>query len=208
MSNNNSAALEDEHQIASLLTRWGHARDSDDWEVLARCFHDEATIHILWMSGPARDFIARSRSMAAARKPGIHIKHVISGFWIGIEQNHAFSRCHANLYVRTAIAGHEFDLQSWMRFFDLLEKRDNVWRIVKRTAVYDKDRLDPVDPRIVPQDLLAPMDLSLFPQAAKFLCYLQQLSGHPLAEDIVCAHSDRERSLREEGEMWIEKPHK
>src|SRR5262245_37861356 len=61
MSNNNfSTAIEDEHQIASLLIRWGHARDSDDWEILSGCFHDDATIHISWITGPAQDFIAQT----------------------------------------------------------------------------------------------------------------------------------------------------
>src|SRR5262245_50795600 len=62
MSNNNfSTAIEDEYQIASLLIRWGHARDSDDWAILSGCFHDDATIHISWISGPAgatRTFIS------------------------------------------------------------------------------------------------------------------------------------------------------
>jgi len=85
MTNNNLlASIEDEHQIASLLIRWGHARDSDDWETLVSCFHDDASIHISWISGLARDFVARSRAMAAARKPGDHIKHVISGPWIQV----------------------------------------------------------------------------------------------------------------------------
>jgi len=203
MAHDSLSILEDEHQIVNLLMRWGHARDSDDWEVLAGCFHDDATIHISWISGPVKDFIAHSRSMAAARKPGIHIKHLISGPWIEIEENRAFSRCHANLYVRTTIAGQEFDLQSWMRFFDLLEKRDNVWRIHKRTAIYEKDRLDPVDPRSVPQGFFTDVDLRLFPAVAKFLCYLQARSGHSPSGDIISVYSDRERSLREEGEMWI-----
>jgi SnoaL-like domain len=58
---NLSTLIEDEHQITSLLIRWGHARDSDDWETLAGCFHNDATIHISWISGPAKDFVARSR---------------------------------------------------------------------------------------------------------------------------------------------------
>jgi SnoaL-like domain len=150
MSNNNlSTLIEDEHQIASLLIRWGHARDSNDWETLAGCFHDDATIHISWISGSAKDYIARSRAMAAARKPGEHSKHLISGPWIRVNRDHVFSRCHVNLYIRAVMDGHEFDVQSWLRFFDLLEKRDNVWRIVKRTAVYEKDRLEPVDPRYI-----------------------------------------------------------
>jgi ketosteroid isomerase-like protein len=205
MSNNNlSNLIEDEHQIASLLIRWGHARDSDDWETLARCFHDDATIHISWISGPAKDFIARSQVMATARKPGDHNKHVISGPWIRVNGDHAFSRCHVNLYIRTTIDGHEFDLQSWFRFFDLLEKRDNAWRIVKRTAVYEKDRLDPVDPRGTPKDFFTGIDLSAFPASAKFLCYRQLRSGRPPSTDIISAHSDKDRALRDEGERWLE----
>jgi hypothetical protein len=63
--------------------------------------------------------------MATARKPGTHIKHVISGPWVRINRDRAFSRCHVTLYERTILDGHEFDLQSWMRFFDRLERRDD-----------------------------------------------------------------------------------
>jgi 3-phenylpropionate/cinnamic acid dioxygenase small subunit len=204
MPNNNLTLIEDEHQIASLLIRWGHARDSDDWETLAGCFHDAATIHISWISGPAKDFIARSRAMAAARKPGEHTKHLISGPWIRDNRDRAFSRCHANLYIRAVIDGHEFDLQSWMRFFDLLERRDNLWRIVKRTAVYEKDRMDPVDPQGVPKDFFADMNLSAFPASAKFLCYRQLRRGRSPSTDIISVYSDEERALRKEGEVWLE----
>jgi hypothetical protein len=178
MANNNLlASIEDEHQIASLLIRWGHARDSDDWETRAGCFHDDATIHISWIAGPVKDFITRSRAMATARKAGDHNKHVISGPWIQVNRDRAFSRCHVNLYIRTTIDGYQFDLQSWARFFDLLERRDNVWRIIKRAAVYEKDRMDPVDPRDLPKDFFADMDLSAFPASAKFHCYRQLRSG-------------------------------
>jgi SnoaL-like domain len=206
MINNNLATLiEDEHQIASLLVRWGHARDSDDWETLAGCFHDDATIRISWISASAKDYIARSRAMAAARKTGEHAKHLISGPWIRVNRDRAFSRCHANLYVRTTIDGREFDLQSWIRFFDLLERRDGVWRIVKRTAVYEKDRVEPVDPRGIPNNFFDDMELSAFPASAKFLCYWQLRSGRsPSTDNIISVYSDKERELREEGERWLE----
>jgi 3-phenylpropionate/cinnamic acid dioxygenase small subunit len=196
--------MEDEHQINSLLIRWGHARDSDDWETLAECFHDEATIHISWISGSTKEFVARSRAMAAARRPGAHNKHLISGPWIRVNRDRAFSRCHANLYIRDEVDGHEFDFQSWLRFFDLLEKRDNTWRIVKRTGVYEKDRMEPVDPRSVPEDFFADMDLSAFPASAKFLCYRIQRSGRSPSTDIISVYSDEERALREECEVWLE----
>jgi SnoaL-like domain len=203
--NDLSTLTEDEHQIASLLIHWGHARDSDDWETLAGCFHDHATIHISWISGSAKDYIARSRAMAAARKPGEHSKHLISGPWIRVNRDRAFSRCHANLYIRTTKDGHEFDLQAWARFFDLLERRETVWRIVKRTAVYEKDRMEPVDPRGVPEDFFANMDLSAFPASAKFLCYWLLRSGLSPSMNVISVYSDEERALREEGERWLEK---
>jgi 3-phenylpropionate/cinnamic acid dioxygenase small subunit len=204
MANNNpSTLMEDEHQIANLLIRWGHARDSGDWETLAACFHDDATIHISWISASAKEFIAGSRAMAAARQPGAHTKHLISGLWIQVKGDHAFSRCHVNLYSRTTINGYQFDTQNWLRFFDLLERRDNIWRIVKRTAVYEKDRMDPVDPRGVPEDFFADMDLSAFPASAKFICYRLLQNGRTPSSDIISVYSDGERTLKQEGEAWL-----
>jgi len=197
------ALIEDEHQIASLQIRWGYARDSDDWETLADCFHNDATIHLSWISGPVKDFIARSSAMAAARRPGSHLKHLILGSWTRVNKNRAFSRCHTNLYIRGKMDNHEFDLQSWICFFDLLERRDNVWRIIKRTAVYEKDRLDPVDPHGVPKDFFADMELSAFPASAKFLCYLLQHKGLIPLTNIISVYSDEECALRKESEMWI-----
>lgn len=204
MSDDNQfICMEAEHQINSLLFRWGHARDSNDWETLAACFHDDATIHISWMSGPAKDFIAQSRTMAAVHRPGAHIKHLISGPWIRVNGDRAFSRCHSNLYARGEIDGHMFDLQSWFRFFDLLEKRNNSWRIVKRTAVYEKDRMEPVDPRGVPKDFFAHMDLSAFPASVKFLCYfIQRIGGSP-STNLISVNSNEEHELRKECETWI-----
>lgn len=196
-------AAHDEHEIAALLVRWGHARDADDWDTLAACFHDDASIHISWISAPVAEFIARSRALAAERKPGSHIKHLITGPWIRLNGARAFSRCHVDLYIRADIGGHAFDFRSWFRFFDLLEKRDRVWRIARRTAVYEKDRMDPVDPRGVPDRLLAEMDLSAFPPAARHLCYLQQAAGRPPAAEIVSVYSDEEAALGEAGEKWL-----
>jgi 3-phenylpropionate/cinnamic acid dioxygenase small subunit len=202
-NNKQSKLMEDEHQINNLLTRWGHARDSDDWETLAECFHEDATIHISWISGPAKEFIAQSRAMAKMRMPGEQTKHLISGPWIRINRNRAFSRCHANLYTRRRLENHEFDLQSWIRFFDLLERRKNTWRIFKRTAVYEKDRMEPVNPLGIPKEFFADMDLSLFPESAKFLCYLLQRIGISPSTDIISVYSEEEQALTENCEAWL-----
>ena len=195
---------EDEAQVAALLVRWGYARDSDDWETLSRCFHEGATIKISWISAAATDFVERSKAMAAARKPGSHLKHIISPPWIRINNNKAFTRTHATLYIRENVEGHEVDITSWIRFFDFMERRENGWGIVKRMGVYEKDRMDPVDPRGFPPGFFDGMDLSRFPASAKFLCYWLQRIGRPSsAENIVSVHSDGERALLRQGEDWL-----
>ena len=131
------------------------------------------------------------------------MKHVISGPWIRINQNRAFTRCHANLYVRITMDGYQFDLQSWIRFFDLVERRNDAWRIVKRTGIYEKDRLEPVDPRGVPNDFFSDMDLSLFPQSAKFLYYWAKRVGLTSSTSVISVYSNEERALREESEVWL-----
>jgi hypothetical protein len=141
--------------------------------------------------------------MAAARRPGDHNKHVITAPWIRVNGSRAFSRCHANLVTRNTLDGHQLDLEAWIRFFDLLERRDGVWRIAKRTAVYDKDRLTPVDPRGIPGDFFAGMHLSAYPEAVKFLCYVIQRRGGSPRTDLVTAFSAAERALAEEGEQWL-----
>lgn len=192
-----------EHQIHNLLIRWGHARDSEDWGTLAECFHDDATIHLSWISGSANDFIAASQAMSLNRKPGTHMKHVISGPWIRVHENRAFSRSHIHILIRINMDGYEFDLQSWLQFYDLLEFRNESWRIVKRTAVYEKDRLDLVNQIGNPEDLFADIDLSVFPESAQFLCYVIHKSGGTPSSNIISVHSKEEQLLKEESERWL-----
>ena len=78
-----------------------------------------------------------------------------------------------------------------------------MWRIVRRTGVYEKDRLDPVDPRGVPEHILAGMEHSPYPETAKHLCYLQELSGRPAMTDIISVYSAEEAALRETGKTWL-----
>ncbi len=193
----------DEMEIANLLVRWGHARDGDHWDILADCFHDEASIHISWISSNAKEFVARSAAQVPDRAPGEHTKHAIGGPWIQIAGARAFSRCHVRLFIRNFIDGYEFDMEVWFRFLDLLEKRDGVWRILKRTAVYEKDRMDAVEPLKVPDSFYDDMNLEAYPPACKMLCFRLKKVGRPAVSDIVSVYSEEEKALLAEGAAWI-----
>ena len=60
--------------------------------------------------------------------------------------------------------------------------------------------MEPVDPRGIPKDFFADMDLSPFPASAKFLSYWHLRSGLSPSTNIISVYSDEERALREEGE--------
>lgn len=194
----------DEVAICRLIHTWGHARDGGDFETLADCFTADAAINISWIHAPASEFVARSKQMAKGRKPGAHQKHAFAGPLIRINDKRAFSICHVNLENRAETDGYFFDLQAWFRFFDLIVKEsDGNWRIAKRTAVYEKDRITPVDPRGVPASFFEGMDLSGFATATQYLSWWQASQGRTPRTDIVSVYSQEEKALKLEGERWL-----
>lgn len=195
----------DEHEIDQVLTAWGFARDHGEWENLSNCFHDDASIHISWFSGPATEFVERSKNMVAEIKQGEHGKHQIGRGKIQVKGNKAISECNVELLRRVMGEEFEFDTLTWGRFIDKFEKRDEgVWRIVQRTMVYEKDRLDPLNPAHVPDGYFENMDLSGFPPECRFLCYRLGLGGRSPMADIVRDRSDAEKNLKAETQQWLE----
>ena len=158
----------DEHQIRKVLMDWVYCRDNSHWDELRSYFHPEATIHISWISSTAEDFVQKSAGRIASMKPQEFIKHALGAARIRVNGNKASTECHAELVARVFIDGVLFDMVNWGRFLDMMEKRDDgVWRIVKRTMVYEKDRLDAVNPQELPDGFYESLNLDQFPHAYK-----------------------------------------
>ena len=62
------------------------------------------------------------------------------------------------------------------RFYDFLERRDGRWGIVLRQPIYEKDRLDPVDPAATLD--ARPDAARRFPAGYRHLAYLQTQIGY------------------------------
>ncbi|NQU69932.1 MAG: nuclear transport factor 2 family protein [Rhodospirillales bacterium] len=193
----------DEHEIAGVLARWAHARDVADWETLAGCFHSDAMVQISWIHDTASEFIERSKGLAANRKPGMRSKHEITGPNLRLNGDRALGIIDVHLMMRSKVDDTEVDLQSWFHFFDRVEKRDGVWRILNHTAVYEQDRLDVVDPRGAPDGLFDDMDLSGYPNSCKFQQYFQRKVGRRPSDNVVCIHTPEEAELIRSGEAWL-----
>ena len=191
-------------EIEELVYRWGMARDADDWDALDGCFHADGNIHISWISASKTEFVSRSRDMAARRQKGAHMKHVITGPRRECQGQRGISSTNAILYIRDSIGDVWFDIESHIRFFDRTECRDGKWRILERTALYDKDRIDTVYHGHSLKDLPGMADLAQFQSEAQYLCWWLKSKGMQPLKDLITVYSDDERLLRVRFAEWLD----
>src|SRR5690606_26572719 len=87
------------------------------------------------------------------------------------------------------------------RFYDFLEKRDGRWGMVLRQPIYEKDRLDPIDPTQAPQ--LDRSVLESFPEGYRHLAYLQAGIGYKVKPDMPGLTGAEVEALYARGRGWL-----
>jgi hypothetical protein len=87
------------------------------------------------------------------------------------------------------------------RFYDFIERRDGRWGIVLRQPIYEKDRLDPVDPA-ARLDLDAAL-LARFPEGYRHLAYLQAGLGYQVKPDMPGLTGPEVTALYQRGRRWL-----
>jgi len=86
------------------------------------------------------------------------------------------------------------------RFYDFLEKRGH-WAIVRRQPIYEKDRMDPVDP-----SAMLTLDRALltqFPDGYRHLGYLQSKNGFTVKGNLPGLRGQAVETLYAEGRAWL-----
>ncbi len=76
----------------------------------------------------------------------MRILHFLGGMSVDIAGARAIAQTKMTISQRGPVEGVLCDVVCTGRFYDFLEKRDGRWGIVLRQPIYEKDRLDPVDP--------------------------------------------------------------
>lgn len=185
--------------IADLVNNWAFFRDQEAWDALSATFHEGGTISLSWFDGPHAGFVAASRQLAA--RGGALLKHYIGVPRIRIDGDRALSEVNVTIMVRAKTPAGDVDTTSYARFIDRIEKRDGVWRISKRTAVYEKDRADPVDRAALPAEFFA--GLERFPAELRFLAAGLDRSDIPLSPATVLDKSPELAALHAEGDAWL-----
>ncbi len=186
-------------EIAALVNAWSFYRDQQSWDALLGTFHDEGTISISWFDGPHAGFVAASKALAA-RSDAI-VKHHLGVPMIRVCGDRALCEVNVTIMLRARTPIGEVDSTSYARFYDWLEKRAGAWKVSRRTAIYEKDRAEPVSRPSLPEAFFE--DLDRFPAEVRFLAAGLERAGQKLSERLVLDKSPEMRALYDEGEAWL-----
>jgi hypothetical protein len=191
-------SLIDRLAIRETVENWVLWRDAGDWERFATVWHDDGWMTATWFQGPATRFIDVSRE---GFERGVNILHALGGFTCEVAGARAIAQVKMNILQRALLDGVLVDVVCIGRFFDFFEKRDGRWGIVRRQPIYEKDRLDPVDPSAtlpLDRDLLA-----TFPEGYRHLGYLQSRNGFTVKHGLPGVKGPEVEKLYAEGRGWL-----
>jgi hypothetical protein len=184
--------------IRDLIENWVLWRDAGDWKRFRTVWHDDGWMMATWFQGPADKFIQVSRE---GFERGVNILHFLGGMTIDLKGSRSFSQTKMTISQRALVHDVPCDVVCTGRFCDFLEKRDGRWGIVLRQPIYEKDRLDPVDPaaRIaLDTDLL-----ETFPEGYRHLAYLQSGLGFRIKTDMPGLKGAGVEALYKRAESWL-----
>jgi len=185
-------------RVRQVVEDWAVWRDAGDWERFRSVWHADGVMMATWFQGPAEDFIAVTKEGWAK---GVSILHFLGGSSIDINGSRAIAQTKMTISQRAAVDGVVCDVVCTGRFYDFFEKRDNVWAIVLRQPIYEKDRLDPVDPGVrleLDRNLL-----SEFPEGYRHLAYLQTKIGFTVKRDMPMLKGAAVERLYARGAVWL-----
>jgi hypothetical protein len=190
--------LLDRLAIRDLVENWAVWRDAGDWERFATVWHEEGWMSATWFQGPARDFMRVSQEGFAK---GVRILHFLGGTSIDLANERAIAQTKMTISQRAPVHDVLCDVVCTGRFYDFLEKRQGKWGIVRRQPIYEKDRIDPVDPAATLR--LDQQALAALPEGYRHLAYMQELIGYKVKRDMPGLIGPEVEKLYGEGRDWL-----
>jgi hypothetical protein len=193
----------DKRAIRETVENWALWRDAGDWERFRTVWHADGWMTATWFQGPAEQFIAVSRE---GFDKGVSILHFLGGWTCdiaapGTVPMRAISQTKMTINQRAPVEGVLCDVVCTGRFYDFFEKREGRWGIVRRQPIYEKDRLDPVDPTAAPR--LDATHLARFPEGYRHLAYLQSKNGFKIKDGLPGLRGPAVEKLYAEGRAWL-----
>jgi len=184
--------------IRELVECWAVWRDARLWDRFRTVVHSDGRMMATWFQGTFEEFI-KVNDEGWSR--GVRILHFLGGSAIDVSGPRAIAQTKMTISQRAAVEGVICDVVCTGRFYDFFEKRDGRWGLSLRQPIYEKDRIDPVDPSarlMLDQDLL-----KRFPEGYRHLAYLQTKIGYKVKPDMPGIDGPELEALYARGAHWL-----
>jgi hypothetical protein len=195
---NAPAGVAERDAIRNVIAEWALARDTGQWEKLRSLYAPHATMQTTWFEGSADYFVDRSAKGFGKTARG---QHLIGASVIGLGVARAIAETRIVLLLRTAVGPTQVDVTCHGRFFDFFENYREKWCIYKRVPIYEKDRIDLVDP--LERLNIDYEKLSQFAEGYRHVAYVQSLAGANVTKGLIEPGSVEEQNLYREGAKWL-----
>ena len=190
--------IADRIAIREIIDNWVLWRDARRWDRFRTLWHPEGRMWATWFQGTYDEFIAVSQQ---GYDKGVRIFHMLGGSTMDFAGERAIAETKVSIAQRATVDGVACDVTCWGRIYDFLEKRQGRWGIVLRRHIYEKDRMDPIDPSAtlrLDQALLA-----RFPDGYRHLAYLQTRVGYTVRDDLPGLEGPALDALYAQGAAWL-----
>ena len=184
--------------IRDLVENWALWRDARLWDRFRTVWHKEGRMMATWTQGTFEEFIKMSDEGWAR---GMKFLHFLGGSSIDVKGKRAVAQTKMTISQRAPIEGVVCDVVCTGRFYDFLEKRKGRWGLVLRQPIYERDRLNPVDPAATLS--LDQKLLNSFPEGYRHLAYMQTRVGYKVKTDMPGMEGPELDVLYAKGEAWL-----
>jgi hypothetical protein len=185
-------------EIRQVIDNWVVWRDAGDWDRFRTVWHDDGYMMATWFQGTAEEFIRVSRE---GFEKGVNILHSQGAHSADVAGNRAISQAKMKIDQRAKVHDVAVDVVCTGRFYDFMEKRSGKWGVVLRQPIYEKDRMDPVDPAA--KLALDAALLEQFPEGYRHLAYLQTQIGFKVKRDMPGLRGAEVAALYAKGKRWL-----
>lgn len=190
--------ISDRRIIRELVENWAIWRDARLWDRFRTVWHADGRMMATWFQGSFEEFITMND---AGWAKGVRILHFLGGSTIDVISGRAIAQTKMTISQRAAVEGVVCDVVCTGRFYDFFEHREGRWGLVLRQPIYEKDRLDPIDPSA--ELKLDPELLARFPEGYRHLAYLQTRIGYKVKPDMPGIEGAELEALYRRGADWL-----
>ena len=184
-SNGASATLLDQFAVSQVIARERYARETQDYDMEAACFHPEAFVDVSWFSGTAAEFVETGRKAAARGRAATSLVatyfDALSPPVVWINKDRAIADGSCAVHAFSSIGGVEAHVTSYTRLLWRAQRLQGEWLISGLRGIYIRDTIEAVDPG---QTLVIDQaKLATFRPSYRYLSYLTVSGGGPIRND-------------------------